>query len=234
MSVELAPHALSPTAVRHREVQAILVEVVPVFTRDDVSQWVGERVRHHLRVTGGTRGEVEQHDVVVVVAGRSHERSGGIDSLVEVEPALRDGRTDGYAVLQRRRLRHGIVDMVDDDVVAACDDRLDVGRVAAIDDIFVGEEVGRRDHHCSDLVEGDDGEPELIAAFQDQHDHVTLPDAEGLKIGGGLVRLTLHVRECEIYVLALVVGPTKGHFVWVFFRPCVDYIVAEVEMLRNI
>ena len=124
--------------------------------------------------------------------------------------------------------------MVDDDVVATSDDRLDVCRVAAVDDVFVGEEVCGWDHHCSDLVEGDDGEPELIAAFQDQHDHVTLPDAEGLEVRRCLVRLTLHVRECEIYVLALVIGPTKGHFVWVFFRPCVDYIVAEVEMLRNI
>ena len=63
LSVEFSPHGFSPAGVGQGKVQALFVEIVPVRPGNDVSQRIGEVVSHHLGVSGGTRGEVEQGGV---------------------------------------------------------------------------------------------------------------------------------------------------------------------------
>ena len=43
------------------------------------------------------------------------------------------------------------------------------------------------------FVQCDDAEPELITAFQNQHYHIPVPDAETPEIGSRHVRIALHV-----------------------------------------
>ena len=49
--------------------------------------------------------------------------------------------------------------------------------------------------------------PEFKAAFQYQHYHVTMADAEALEIRGGHVRITFHVGKRKLPVFTLIISP---------------------------
>ena len=119
--------------------------------------------------------------------------------------------------------------MVGDDRFASTDNHLDVGSIAAIDNIFLGEQVGGGDDHSTQLVECQDAEPELYAPLEDKHHHVAATNAQLLEVGGRQVTVVLHVGKGVLAVFALVVGPEQGWFVGFFSSPCIHYVVGEVE-----
>ena len=67
--------------------------------------------------------------------------------------------------------------MIQDDFFAGTDNHFDVGGIVTVDNVFSGQQMGGRDSHSSNLVQGDDGEPKFIPAFQYKHDHVSVSDA---------------------------------------------------------
>ena len=83
------------------------------------------------------------------------------------------------------------------------DDHLDIGGIRTIDDIFLCQQVGSRDHHCSQFMQRDNREPEFITAFQYQHDHITVADPQRLEISGSLVGILFQVGKGEVYVFPL-------------------------------
>ena len=110
------------------------------------------------------------------------------------------------------------------------DNHLYIGGVAAVYDVFFGEQVGGRYAHGAYLVQGDDGEPEFIAAFEYEHHHVAALDAQRLEKRGRLVALSLDVGKGEIDVAVFFVGPAEGLFVRGYASPFVDDVVSEVEI----
>ena len=83
--------------------------------------------------------------------------------------------------------------MLQDDSFAGSYDHLDVSSVATVDDIFFSQQMSGRNDGCSQFVKGDRAIPELVAAFQDQHNHVATADAQTLEIGSRHVCVTFHV-----------------------------------------
>ena len=67
LAIELTPDSLAPTSISHRQVQRTLVQVVPEDTSGQMAHGVEVVVSHHLRLTAGTRGEVHNHGVLVVI-----------------------------------------------------------------------------------------------------------------------------------------------------------------------
>ena len=126
----------------------------------------------------------------------------------------------------------GRVDVFKHDVVAYGNDGFDVGRLAAVDDVFCRQQMGGGNGGGSDFVERDDGEPELVAALQYEHHHVATANAERCEKRCRLVTLALDVGKRELYLLALLVGPEQGGLVGAC--PFVDYVVAEVEILWHV
>ena len=123
--------------------------------------------------------------------------------------------------------------MLGDHFLARADDHLDIGGIRTIDDIFLCQQVGSRDHHCSQFMQRDNREPEFITAFQYQHDHITVADSQRLEISGSLVGIFFQVGKGEVYVFPLVVCPTQRNLIGFFFRPCIYYVISEVEVLRD-
>lgn len=232
LSVQFAPYGLAPAGVGDGEVQAVGLQVVPDVARHDVSQRVGEVVSHHLGFARGTAGEVHQRDVVVGVdVFGANKGCGCFDALVEVFVAFGHFGTYADQALHARRLRHGGGDVVGDDRFACADNHFDVGSVAAVDDVFLRQQMGGGDDNGSQLMQGHNAEPEFVTAFQDEHHHVAVADAKALEVAGRLVGVALHVGEGELAVFALVVGPEQGGFIGLFGCPGVDDVVAEVEVL---
>ena len=139
-----------------------------------------------------------------------------------------------HQALYAGRLGHGGGDVVGDDRLAGTYYHLDVGSVATVHDIFLCQQVGGGDNDGAQLVQGHDAEPEFIAAFQNEHHHVAVSDAEALEIAGRHVGVTLHVGKGKLAVFAFIVGPKQGRFVGLFGSPGVYDVVAEVEVLGDI
>ena len=67
MAVDLAPGAFCPAGVGNRQVQAVILNALPVFCRDNVSERIAVIVRYHLRLTGRAGGKIHQHQVGALV-----------------------------------------------------------------------------------------------------------------------------------------------------------------------
>ena len=154
LPVEFAPRGLGPPRVGDRQVQAAFVEVVPQQPRGDMPQRIGEVVGHHLRLAGRPRGEIHHHHVVVGVHPlRAHERSRLFDAGVEIEKPFGDLGTHADEQFGGGAFGHGRRDVIGDHPLARRDDGLDPGRIAAVDYVLFGQQVGCRDHHRAQLVQ---------------------------------------------------------------------------------
>ena len=114
---------------------------------------------------------------------RSCERGGIGNAFVEVLKTFGYLRAYADQLLHTRRVGHGSRDVVGNDAFAGTDNHLDVCGIAAVYNIFLGKQVCGGDNDGSQLMQCDDAEPELIAAFQNEHYHIAVADAEALEIG---------------------------------------------------
>ena len=154
------------------------MQVVPEASRHDMAQRIGEIVRHHLGLAARARGEIHQRDIVVAIRmGRAREGRGVGDAPLEILETFRYLRAYGYHRAHAGRLGEGVYDMFGNHLLARANDHLDIGGVRPVHDILLGQQVRGGDHYRPQFMQGDDGEPELIATFQDQHHHIAPSDS---------------------------------------------------------
>ena len=144
LAVQLAPHGLGPAGLRDRQVQPAVLAAQPVHRGLDVAQRVGAVQQHHLGHAAGAGGEVDEQRIVVFVQRQRalEVRPCFCHLLVEGEPAL-PPPAGGDAQLQRGALGQRQVQLLRERAVGGADDRGDVRRVGAVDDVLLGQKVGR-------------------------------------------------------------------------------------------
>ena len=215
LAVELAPHGLAPSRVGHGEVDAVGGQVVPEDTRGEVAQGIEVVVGHHLGLSAGAAGEVDEHRVLALGHGLA---------------LLAEG-VDGHEHLHRGAVGHGGEYLAGDVLVVGADDGLDAGPLVAVYDVVLGEHVGGGYGHGAQLVEGEHAEPPLVVPLEDEHHLVAMAYAEALEVGGGAVGLVFQLREGGSHFLAPLAGPEEGELVGVLLCPRVHHVVGEVEVL---
>ena len=73
------------------------MQVVPETTGHDMPQRIRKVVGHHFRVSSRTGGEIHQRDIVIAIwVRRADERSGVLDTLLEILETFRYFRPYGY------------------------------------------------------------------------------------------------------------------------------------------
>ena len=200
-----------------------------------MSQRIGEVVGNHLRLPACPGGKVEEGDVVVIVRMfRTDKLRCRIQSGMEIQEAFRDFGTDGNYRLDAWRFRQRVGDMFRDNRLSGADNHLDVRSICPIDNIFLRQQVSRGNYDGTQLMQRDDGEPELVPPLQNQHHHVAASDAERLEISCRPVGPLLHVGKREVDMFAVVISPAECPLVGLFRSPGIYYIVAEVEPLRHL
>lgn len=85
----------------------------------------------------------------------------------------------------------------------------------------------------AELVEREDGEPELIVPFQHQQDHVALFDAVVGEHLGAFVGIELHLAEGEHPLLPRHVAPDHGAAVRLEAGDLVHHVVGKVEVVGD-
>ena len=232
LPVELAPDGFPPARVGDREVEAVRMQVVPEGGRGDVAERVEEIVDHHLRFTRRAGGEVHERCVVVRVHACGADKGRSVlNTLLEVVESGRHLWPYADQRLERGGVGQCVRDVAEDLRLTGADDGFNVGRIGAIDDIFLRQQVSGRDSHRAELMQRNDGEPELVASLEDEHHFVAAANAERLEIGGGTIRSLLDLCKGEVDVFAVIVCPAEGAPRRLLCGPSIDDVVSVVKIL---
>ena len=143
-------------------------------------------------------------------------------------PALALAADQDLGQAHARRLLAQL-DLAGDVAVRGADDGGGAGGLEAVLEI-VGEKLVRRgDRDGAQLVQAQDGEPELIVPLEHQHDPVALPDAEGGEVVCRLGRGVLDVLEGEAPLRKVIGDMEHGELLGRLAGDLVDDIEGEVE-----
>lgn len=117
--------------------------------------------------------------------------------------------------------------------VAGADNGLDLSGFEAVFVVVADEQARRGDGDGAELVQREDGQPELVVALEHEHHAVAPRDAERGEIIGRAVGEGGDLSEREVALLLVVGKPEHRALVGTFARERVYDVVAEVEILRR-
>ena len=231
LSVELAPYSLAPTSIGYGKMDGVFVEIMPIYTRGQMTEGIEVIVCHHLWLTCGSRCEVHQQGIFIrVYMFWANERSAFVPFLHPVVETFRDIWTDTDQSLDSRTFWHSLINLLYHVIIAAADDSLYACCIVAVNDVVLGKHVGGRDGYGAQLVETEHGKPPLVVTLQNQHHLIIVTDTETLEVSSSLVALLLQVLVCETDFLATFTCPKQRHVVWFNLCPFVHHVVGEVEI----
>ena len=231
LSVELTPYSLAPTGIGYGKVDGILMEIMPIYTRGQMTEGIEVIVCHHLWLASGSRCEVHQQGILIrVYMFWANKRSTFVPFLHPVVETFRDIRTDTDQSLDSRTLWHCLINLLYHVIIAAADNRLHACCIVAVNDVVLGKHVGGRDGYGAQLVETEHGEPPLIVTLQNEHHLIIVTDAETLEVSSSLVALLLQVLVCKTDFFATFTCPKQRHVVWFDLCPFVHHVVGKVEI----
>ena len=198
LPVELAPKRFAPAGVRNGQVQTVALDAVPIFCRDVMPEGVFVAVRGNFGIARCAGGE--EHGADILAAGRvgSALEFSGIEGVLFIEavPALALS-ADQDLGFQLGAGLGGFVNGVRDRAVRRCDDGADACGLEAVFKVMCKELIGCGNGNCTELVQGEHGEPKLVMPLKHQHYAVALLDAEGAEIVRRLIGGAFDVAESE-------------------------------------
>ena len=128
--------------------QTILMQIVPETTGNNMPQRIGEIMSHHLGITRRARSKIHQRNIIVAIDMSRTDKGGRLsDALLEIIKALRHQRSYRDHLLHTRRLGQCILHMLQNHLLARTDNHLDRSSIRPINDVFLRQQMGRRNHH---------------------------------------------------------------------------------------
>ena len=171
---------------------------VAVFCSDKMSKRIFIVVCCNFRVSGRTGGKEHEHWLVAagrvvparIAAGKQ------VVFRIEIVPAFPAAANHDLC-----QLHPGVglcnVDMVRSIAVCRAENCTDARCLEAVREIMLHKLIGSRNRNGADLVQTQNGKPELVMPLEHEHHAVAASDAERGKVIGGLAGSIFHVLECE-------------------------------------
>ncbi len=196
-------------------------------------------MRNQLGHSRRTRREVNKHPIGVIGFYSVKCLRRGVHEFTMVMKIRRGFLRrviiiDNGAACQRRTVRFCFADSGKNMFVVGCADELYRRGVAAVYNILGCKLEGRGDSDGAQLAKRDDGKPRLRALLEHHHDLVAPPDSERRKHVGGLVRQAFQLTEGEAAYMVGVAIPHQRRLIGHRGGVCVDNIITEVEIIRNV
>ena len=85
-------------------------------------------------------------------------------------------------------------------------------------------------HHRTQLVQSDNGIPELITTFQYQHHHITATDTQTLEIRRRHIGIFLQVGISILSGFPFIISPQQRFLVGFLGSPRIYYIITEIKI----
>jgi hypothetical protein len=121
----------------------------------------------------------------------------------------------------------------DDLRIIDCHNHPDICGVIPIHDILGGQEMGSRDADSTKFVKTEKTEPELVAPLQDEHDRITLANADRLKKRSCPVAVFFQLPKGKDRFVTLVVTPDQRNPVRLTPGNLIRHIIGKIEGLRH-
>ena len=230
LSVQLAPDRLGPSGFRYRQMQPVRVDVVPVFCRHDMGNWIAEIMADHLRVTGRTGGKIKQHRIAHQRLHPLGHRRGLFDHRIKRQPAFPLTPND-KASADIRVILHSTFNMLADLILRAGDNRGHTRALETIEIILCGQQMSRRNCNRTQLMQPQNCKPELEMALKHQHDPVTPADALAVKKSGGTGSILADLPKGKAALFTSNIAPDHCTALRLIAGNLVDHIISIVEML---
>ena len=235
LAVQLAPQRLAPAGFGDGQMQAVGVDAVPVFGGEEMAEGVFVRMRGDLGIACGAGGEEHEHRVVAarrVHAGLTDEFLGiQAELAVKITPAGARA-ADEDARLQRGALFDDRVDLSGNAAVCRTQHRLDAGGVEAVFKILGQQLAGGGDGHGAELVQAENGDPELIVPLEHEQHTVASLDTERAEVVGCARGIAAEVAEGEVSLVVLAVDVDHGQLVRLAAGQRVHHVEGKVEARR--
>ena len=217
--------------------QVGLLQVLPELGSQDVTEGIDKVMGDQRGRTGGTGGEVTQHDIIIaghIVAGRTDKLIAfGFDQIPEADVAGTAAVYHGLAAFVSD-LGQTFVDVGTDAVIGNGDDHLDFGQLSTVGNVLGGEHVGSGDCGDTELAQRGHENPELIAAL-DHDDHsiaaAKTQTAQGI---GGTIGFPTDLGEGKGALGSVVVAPYQSTLFGFHAGPFVHNVIAEVELFGDV
>ena len=164
---------------------------------------------------------------------RTYKRSCTFHSFMEVFKSFRIFRTYTDELLYAWTFRHCIQNMFGNDFFSRSNNHFDSSGLAAVNDIFLSQQVGSRNHYCPYLVKGNDREPEFITAFQNQHHLVAMSDTQTLEVRSRHIGIFFQISISKLNMFSFIVCPKKSVFIRTLGSPCIYYIITKVKVFGH-
>ena len=232
LAVELAPQCLAPAGVGNGQMQAVPLDTVPVFGGDKVAQHILIAVGGDFGIAGGAGGKEHQHGVVAAGGvGLPDKPAGEQTELgVEVVPAVAAAAHENLR-LQAGTLALGLFNLPGGVAGGRGHNGADLGGLEAVHIVVFLQLIRGGNGHSAQLVEAQNGKPELIMAFQHQHDPVTPLNAQGFEVVGRLAGIFLDILEGEAALVQVLVDVEHGQLVGVGAAQTVHGVKGEIVMV---
>ena len=232
LTVELSPEALGPAGVGDGQVQPVRVDLMPVFCSDKMSKRIFIVVCCNFRVSGRTGGK--EHEHWLVAAGRvvPARIAAGKQAVfrIEIVPAVPAAANHDLC-----QLHPGVglcnVDMVRSIAVCRAENCTDARCLEAVREIMLHKLIGSRNRNGADLVQTQNGKPELVMPLEHEHHAVAASDAERGKVIGGLAGSIFHVLECEPPLRSIQSHMQHGELFRLFTAQRIHNVKCEIEGL---
>jgi len=215
-------------------VDVVLGQVMPQSCCDQVPERVGMVVQHHFRLARRSGREIDEHRVSgkrLLLSRNAHRVVGDRGRIVQFERVTDPSRA--FAVHEepageRGALLGNFINLPR--VLEARDDHPELLGIQSVPDVFWGEHRGAGADHGAELDQGYHEHPPLGDPGQDKEDFIPSLDPVLDQDVGCLVGEVLQVTEGKFLFASLLADPDHRELVPVLLCPCVNNVVAKIEV----
>ena len=192
LSINLPPGGLCPSCFRNREVESVILCLMPILCCNNVRKRIAMFVDHTLRITGGTRCKVQHHRIGCLRLHTLQPFGGFLHCLGQILKAV-CVLLNAPQLCRHIRLFQCRGNFFGNLVLRGTHNCFCVRGFHAVYKVTDRQHMGCGDHHSTQLVQSNCRKPIFIVPFQNQHNAVAVTDSRILKYIRHLVAVFLYI-----------------------------------------
>ena len=194
LSVDLSPGCFRPACLRNRKMKTALLRLLPVLRRDDMRERIAVIVNDTFGLARSTGCEIQHHrirrqglDTLEFFGGSLH----GFGQIFESGDIFLNTPQSGCHAGRFQCCG----DLLGDLFLRRAHNGFYAGRFYAVHKIPDRQHMRCRDHHGTQLVQGNGREPVFIVPFQDQQNAVAAADPGAAEYICHLIAVSFYIRK---------------------------------------
>ena len=232
LSIELAPHCLCPSRIRYCKVQAIRVNIMPIFSRMEMPERILIAMHRNLGISRCSGCKEHQHCIVtasrILCSVKVSTKEGIL--FIKVSPALFLAVYHNFIHKLRAFLCRNI-NLIRNIALCGTYNCTNSRSIETIFKIMFQQLIHSGYCNRAKSVKTNCRIPELIMASEYKHYSIALFNAKRLKVIRRAARIFLHITERKYFCFFFIRNMYHCRLVRLFLCDFVNYIIREIKLL---